>query len=69
MSEKPQEAQKAKVLWIMKAAKDAGEEYYDPERADNILVTNRTRLALSEEHPKDRIEALDEALNCVDNSW
>ena len=27
---KPQEAQKAKALWRMKAAEDAGEEYYDP---------------------------------------
>ena len=43
---KPQEAQKAKVLGKMKAAKDVGEEYYDPAREDNILVTNKTRLAL-----------------------
>ena len=35
--EKPQEAQKAKALWKMKAAKDAGEENNDPEREDNIL--------------------------------
>ena len=35
--QKPQEAQKANALWKMKAAKDAGEEYYDPEREDNIL--------------------------------
>ena len=34
---KPQEAQKAKALWKMKAAEDAGEEYYDPERENNIL--------------------------------
>ena len=33
---KPQEAQKAKALWNMKAAKDAGEEYYDATREDNI---------------------------------
>ena len=35
---KPQEAQKAEALWKMKAARDAGEEYYDPghlkERSD-----------------------------------
>ena len=31
---KPQEAQKAKTLWKMKSAKDAGEEYYDPARED-----------------------------------
>ena len=27
-AKKPQEVQKAKALWTMKAAKDAGEEYY-----------------------------------------
>ena len=27
---KPQEAQEAEALWNMKAAKDAGEVYYDP---------------------------------------
>ena len=27
---KPRDAQKARALWKMKAAKDAGEEYYDP---------------------------------------
>ena len=27
---KPQEAQKAKELWAMKAAKDRKEEFYDP---------------------------------------
>ena len=43
---KPQEAQKAKALWKMKAAKDAGEEYYDPTREDNILGRNKTRLAI-----------------------
>ena len=42
--EKPQEAQKARALWKMKAAKDAGEEYYDPSREDNILGRNETRL-------------------------
>ena len=44
--EATQEAQKAKGLWKMKAAKDAGEEYYDPVREDNILERNKTRLAL-----------------------
>ena len=33
---KPQEAQKAKALLKMKAAKKAGEEYYDTTREDNI---------------------------------
>ena len=39
---KLQEAQKAKAFSKMKAAKDAGEEYYDPEREDNILGRNET---------------------------
>ena len=56
-------------LWKMKAAKDAGEEYHDPERDDNILGRNKTRIALWKEHIKDPIEALDKALKCVENSW
>ena len=63
---KPQEAQKIKALWEMKAAKDAGEEYYDPTRVDNILGRNKTILALWEEHLKDPIVALDKALKCVE---
>ena len=66
---KPQEAQKATALWKMKAAKDAGEECYDPTREDNILGRNRTRLALWEEHLKDPIVALAKALKCVENSY
>ena len=50
----------------MKAAKDAGEEYYDPTREDNIKGRNETRLALWEEHLKDPIVALDKAQKCVD---
>ena len=46
---KPQEAQKARVLWKMKAAKDAGEKYYDPTREAGIKVRNETRSALLEE--------------------
>ena len=65
---KPQEAQKANVLWKMKAATGAGEEYHDPERADNLQERNKTRLALWEEHFKDPIVALDKALRCVENS-
>ena len=57
---KPQEAQKVKVLWKMKAAKDAGEEYNDPQGR------NETRLALWDEHLKDPIVALDKALKCVE---
>ena len=65
---KPQEAQKAKALWTMKgeAAKDAGEEYYDPTSEESIKGRNETRLALWEEHLKDPIVALDNAQKCVD---
>ena len=34
---KPNESQKARALWRMKAARDSGEGFYDPEREDNIL--------------------------------
>ena len=34
---KPNETQKAKALWKMKAAKDRREEFCDPERKDNIF--------------------------------
>ena len=40
---KPQEAQKARGLWKMMAAEDAGEEYHDPTREDNIKGRNKTR--------------------------
>ena len=33
---KPQDAQKAKALWKIKAAKEAGEGCYDTTREDNI---------------------------------
>ena len=58
---KPQEAQKADALWKMKAAGEAGEEYYDSTREDDIKGRNKTRLALWEEHLKDPIVALDKA--------
>ena len=41
---KPQEAQKARALWKMKAAKDAGEEYYDPTREEGIKGRKETRF-------------------------
>ena len=63
---KPEEAPKARALWKMKAAKDAGEEYYDPTREDNIQGRSETRSALWEEHLKDPIVALDKALKCVE---
>ena len=66
---KPREAQNAKALWKMKAAKEAGEEYYDPTREDNMKGRNDTRLALWEEHIEDPIVALDKALKCVENQY
>ena len=60
----------AKAVWKMKAAKEAGEEYYDPTLEDNIRERNDTRLALWEEHFKDPIVALDRALKvCVEISY
>ena len=54
---KPQEAQKAKALWAITAAKDRKEEFYDLA----ISKKNKTRLELREEHLKDPIVALDKA--------
>ena len=62
---KPQEAQKAKALWKMKVAKDAGEEW-TPRVKTNIRGRNETRLALWEEHLKDPIVGLDKTLLCVE---
>ena len=53
--EKPQEAQKAKGVGAMKAAKDRKEEFYDPARKENILGRNKARLELWEEHLEDPI--------------
>ena len=64
---KPQESQKAKSIWKMKAAEEAGEEYHDPKREDNIKGRNETRLALWEEHLKDQLGALDKDLKCVES--
>ena len=66
---KPQEAQKARGLWAMKAAKDRREEFYDPARKDNILGRNKTRQELWEEHLKDPIVAVDKALKCVEDQY
>ena len=52
----------------MKAVKDRREEFYDPERKNNILGRHKTRLELWEEHLKDLIVALDKALKCVESS-
>ena len=59
---------KRKPLWKMKAAKDRREDFCDPQRKDNFLGRNQTRLELWEEHLKDPIVALDKALKCVENS-
>ena len=66
---KPPEAQKAKALWAMKAAKDRREEFNDPARKDNISGRNKTRLELCEEHLNDPIVALDKALKCVEDQY
>ena len=53
----------------MNAAKDMGEEFYDPAREDNISgkEKEKTRLELWEEHLKDPIISLDQALKCPEN--
>ena len=50
---RPNESPKATAVWKMKAAKDFGEDFCDPERKDNILGRNETRQELWEEHLKD----------------
>ena len=56
---KPQEAQKAKALWAMKAAKDRKEEFYNPTREEDNSRRNKTRLEFfGEEHLKETIAAL-----------
>ena len=66
---KPQEAQKAKALWAMRAAKDRKDEFYDPAREEDISRRNQTRLELWEEHLKDPIVALDKSLKCVEDQY
>ena len=53
MSRSQMKPQKRKGLWKKKVAKDREEDFYDPERKDNILGRNKTRLVLWEEHLKD----------------
>ena len=43
---KPNESQKARALWKMKAAKNRRDDFYDPERKDSILGRNQTQLEL-----------------------
>ena len=54
--------QRVRAVWKMKAARGSGEDFYDPERKDNILGRSTTRLELWEEHLKDPIVTLDKAL-------
>ena len=62
---KQQEAQKAKALWAMKAAKDRREDFYHPAGTNNILIRNRTRLELWEEHLKDPIFCAGQSLHMM----
>ena len=64
---KPNENQ-SESPWKMKAAKDREEDFYDPERKDNIR-RKTTRSGLWEEHLRDPVAALDKALTCVENSY
>ena len=66
---KPQEAQKAKALWTVKAAKHRKEEFYDLAREEDISKRNETRLELCVEHLKDPIAALDKAFKCVESQY
>ena len=66
---KPQEAQKAKALWALKAAKNRKEEFYDPAREEDISRRNKTRLELWEEDLKDPTAALDKAFKCVETQY
>ena len=63
---KPKEAQKAKALWAMNAAKYRKGEFM-------IRLAKRTfretLLELWEEHLKDPITALDKALKCVESQY
>ena len=51
----------------MRAARDSGEDFYDPERKDK--GRNRTQLELWEEHLKGPIVALDKALKCLEKQY
>ena len=53
----------------MKSAKDRREDFYDAARKDNILIRNKTRLELWEEHFKDPLVALDKAPKCVESQY
>ena len=44
------DSQKAKALWAVKAARDRGDEFYDPARQHDIHGRTRSRKVLWEEH-------------------
>ena len=60
---------KAKALWKMTAAKDRREDFFDPERKDNILVRNNARLEVWEEHAKRPDRSTGQSLKCVENGY
>ena len=66
---KTQEAQKAKALWAMKAARNRKEEFYDPAREEDVSKRNKTRLELWEEHLKDPTAALDKAFKHAESQY
>ena len=66
-AKKPSESRRAKAFWATKAAKDKGEDFYDPALKENILGRNETRQELWKEHFKDPIEILDKALKYLEN--
>ena len=51
---KPQEAHKAKALWAMMAARDRGDDFYDPARKDNILVRKKRGWSCGQSSSKTR---------------
>ena len=66
---KPHEAQKARALCAMKAAKDRREDFHDLARKDDTPRRSKTRLELWEEHLEDPIVALDKVLKCVESQY
>ena len=63
------QVKRQRPFWKVKAGIDSGEDFYDPERKDNILGRSKARLELWEEHLKDPIVALDKALKCMEKPY
>ena len=53
----------------MKAARDRGEDLYNPVRKDHIFGKTQTRQDLWKGHLKDPVEALDNTLNYLENEY